>query len=93
MRTSALPTLLILLTVVASAPAAGQSDDVLKQAMIKESVESHVGPCPCPYSKMPDGSTCGSRSAYERREGKKPLCFAHDITKGMLYLYRKARPQ
>ncbi len=40
-----------------------QSTDAIKQMMIKESIESYPGNCPCPYNTASNGSRCGKRSA------------------------------
>ena len=51
--------------------AIGQSDDELtdsqiKQILIRQSIASHSGSCPCPYSVDRAGRRCGGRSAYSR---------------------------
>ena len=57
-----------------------QTDAHIKQAMLRESIASYSGSCPCPYSKARNGEDCGARSAYSRRDGMGPLCYTSDIT-------------
>lgn len=45
-------------------------------------------PCACPDDTMRNGRSCGSKSAYSRPGGASPLCFAHDVTLGMIENYR-----
>ena len=71
----------------ASAP---MSDAAVKQQMIRESIASYPGNCPCPYNSARNGSRCGGRSAYNRAGGYAPLCFASDISKSQVDAYRRA---
>ena len=50
------------------------------EEMIKESIASYPGKCPCPYSIMSNGKKCGKRSAYSKPGGYEPLCYVSDIT-------------
>ena len=52
------------------------------EEMIKESIASYPGKCPCPYSIMSNGKKCGKRSAYSKPGGYEPLCYVSDITGG-----------
>lgn len=52
----------------------------VKQEMINRSINSYSGNCPCPYSVMRNGRSCGGRSAYSRPGGHSPLCYETDIT-------------
>jgi len=74
----------------ASAPL---SDAQVKQQMIRESIASYPGNCPCPYNSARNGSRCGGRSAYNRAGGYAPLCFASDISKAQVDEYRRAHGQ
>lgn len=65
------------------------SDASVKQQMINESIRKYKGNCPCPYSKMKNGRTCGRNSAYSKPGGKSPLCYATDITSKMVESYKK----
>jgi hypothetical protein len=73
-------------------PATAQhvSDDAVRNAMIKDSINAYRGNCPCPYNYAANGSLCGGRSAYSRPSGASPLCFPKDITPNMLEQYRQS---
>jgi hypothetical protein len=58
----------------------GQSDAQIKQRLIRQSIASYSGSCPCPYNVDRGGRRCGARSAYSRPGGRSPLCFASDIS-------------
>ncbi len=62
--------------------------------IIKESVASYraTRPCACPYNEMRNGRSCGSRSAWSRPGGAKPICYPTDVTPAMITAYR-ARPR
>ena len=87
------------LVVTALAIAAGQttkpkkSDAEIKQAIIKESIASYRGTCPCPYNVDRAGRRCGGRSAYSRPGGASPLCYDGDVTQKMVDDYRKKTGQ
>lgn len=67
--------------VLAANPAtARESDAQIKQKVIKESIDSYPGNCPCPYNYDRAGRRCGGRSAYNRAGGYSPKCFASDVT-------------
>jgi hypothetical protein len=50
-----------------------------KKQMIRQSIASYSGPCPCPYSVMRNGRSCGKRSAWSKPGGASPLCYVSDI--------------
>ncbi|MES2986259.1 MAG: hypothetical protein V4686_04030 [Patescibacteria group bacterium] len=50
-----------------------------KEAMIKKSIREYKGSCPCPYSTMKNGRSCGKTSAWSKPKGKSPLCYLSDI--------------
>lgn len=81
------------LSVVTPGPAAAfdssSSDDVIKRAIIAESIGSYSGNCPCPYNRARNGSQCGKRSAYSRPGGAAPLCYPSDVTNEMVRAYRQ----
>lgn len=56
--------------------------------MIEASISAYDGACPCPYNTTGNGAACGGRSAYSRRGGEAPLCYAGDITDAMVADYR-----
>ncbi len=63
----------------ASAAKASSLTSAQKQALIKKSVASYKGNCPCPWSKMKNGRTCGKTSAWSKPGGAQPLCYESDI--------------
>jgi hypothetical protein len=52
----------------------------VKQRIIRASIAAYPGPCPCPYSVMRNGRSCGGRSAWSRPGGYSPKCYASDVT-------------
>jgi hypothetical protein len=64
--------------------AAAQSDAQVKQRIIRQSIASYSGSCPCPYSTDRAGRRCGARSAYSRPGGAAPICYAGDVTAAMV---------
>ncbi len=63
----------------------------ITQEIIRESIASYPGNCPCPYNTARNGSSCGRRSAYSRPGGYAPLCYPKDVTDQMVEKYRKQR--
>ncbi|MBX9348720.1 hypothetical protein K5M36_16660 [Chromobacterium vaccinii] len=78
-----------LLLAAGAATAKPMSDQQIKRAIIKESIESYYGNCPCPYNTARNGSSCGRRSAYSRPGGEAPICYEKDVTKEMVKEYRE----
>lgn len=66
------------------------SDTDIRNLLIKESIESYSGSCPCPYNTTRNGSSCGKRSAYSKPGGESPLCFPNDVTEQMIKNYRQS---
>ena len=66
-----------------------QSVEAIKQKIIKESIESYSGNCPCPYNTASNGSRCGKRSAYNRAGGYAPLCYPEDVSDRMVGEYKR----
>ena len=102
MRLVWLATTFVLLTVGPAADAAprGQThvaqaqqltDDQVRRAIIRDSMASYPGSCPCPYNRAKNGSRCGKRSAYSRPGGYAPLCYPHDISDEMVRSYRQRK--
>lgn len=56
------------------------SDNEIRDHMIKLSISSYSGNCPCPYNVDRRGYRCGGRSAYSRAGGYSPLCYRQDIS-------------
>lgn len=66
------------------------SDAEIKQQIIRESIASYSGSCPCPYNTDRAGRSCGRRSAYSRPGGASPACYAEDVSAKMVDDYRAA---
>lgn len=77
---------------VASPSLGGQNmtDAQVKQAIIRQSIASYSGSCPCPYSTARNGSRCGGRSAYSRPGGAAPFCYASDVSAADVAAYRRS---
>jgi hypothetical protein len=71
------------------AEARGQSVAQIKQAIIRQSIANYSGSCPCPYSVMRNGRSCGGRSAYSRPGGESPICYASDVTDAEVRAWRQ----
>jgi len=70
-------------------PVAVAGDDAVKQAIIRESIATYPGNCPCPYNTASNGSRCGKRSAWSRAGGYAPICYPEEVTQEMIERYRK----
>ena len=86
--------LLILLTLAlgfatAQTTTAPKTNTEIRQEIIKQSIASYKGNCPCPYSADGTGRMCGWWSAYDKPGGASPLCFQKDVTPKMVIDYRK----
>ena len=65
------------------------SDAEIVQQMIRDSIASYPGNCPCPYNSTRNGSACGRRSAYSKPGGYSPICYPSDVSADMIENYRK----
>lgn len=74
---------------ITAQPAAAQSEAAIKQKIIKESIASYPGNCPCPYNTDRAGRSCGKRSAYSRPGGHAPMCYPSDVSKADVQSYRQ----
>jgi hypothetical protein len=79
------------LALSASPAFAFQSDAQVKQQIIRQSIAAYPGPCPCPYSVMRNGRSCGGRSAYSRPGGYAPICYPADVSQAEVANYRRAQ--
>jgi len=70
--------------------ASAQSDAQVKQQIIRQSIAAYPGPCPCPYSVMRNGRSCGGRSAYSRPGGAAPICYPADINEAEVRAWRES---
>src|SRR5690349_18092302 len=82
------------IAVVASLAAQGRAsltDAQVKAAIVKASIASYSGACPCPFNTDSRGRRCGARSAYSRPGGRSPVCYVEDVTVKMVKAYREAQ--
>ena len=68
---------------------APRTDAEIRQEVIKQSIASYRGSCPCPYSVDRAGRMCGRRSAYSKPGGASPLCYERDVKQKMVEDYRR----
>jgi len=90
--------LLILMTLAlgfatAQTTKAPKTNAEIRQEIIKQSIASYKGSCPCPYSVDRAGRMCGRGSAYGKPGGASPICFEKDVTPKMVVDYRKRAKQ
>lgn len=81
---------LLAVSLVSTAANSELSDDNIRALLIKRSLASYSGNCPCPYFTDRAGRRCGARSAYSKPGGESPLCFQEDVTPAMIEAFRKA---
>ena len=72
-----------------AAPATAQSDAAIRQMIVKASIASYPGTCPCPYNVDRAGRRCGGRSAYSRPGGYSPKCYPSDVSQAEVNAYRR----
>jgi hypothetical protein len=46
-----------------------RTDKEIREILIRDSIRSYPGPCPCPYSRNRGGYQCGGTSAYSKPGG------------------------
>lgn len=64
------------------------SDQQITDVLVKGSVSSFTGNCPCPYSKDKEtGKTCGDNSEYIKAPGEL-LCYPDDVTQREIFEFR-----
>jgi hypothetical protein len=86
-------TLLVVILAAATANADAATDAQIRQAIIRQSLSSYPGNCPCPYNTDRIGRSCGRRSAYSRPGGYAPICYESDVTPQMIRDYRTQHSQ
>jgi uncharacterized protein YraI len=64
------------------------SDSQIRKKIIRDSISSYPGSCPCPYNVDRGGRRCGGRSAYSRPGGYAPLCYERDVSDAMVARFR-----
>ena len=84
MKAPALALAVVAAVGIACSAAHAQSDAQVKQSIIRDSIASYPGPCPCPYS----GSTCQGHSAYENPASQSIYCYTKDVPADMVSTYR-----
>ena len=67
---------------------AGPSDAEIKKDIVRQSIASTPGNCPCPYHRASNGYRCGRRSSYSRYGGRVVKCGARDVSKDDVAHYR-----
>jgi hypothetical protein len=82
MKQAATALLALFLTIgVAQAFAQGRlSDDEVRARIIRASLASYPGNCPCPYNTDRAGRACGGRSAWSRQGGYAPICYPKEVS-------------
>lgn len=61
-------------------PLRSATDAEVRDYLIRRSIRSYSGNCPCPYNVDRGGRRCGGRSAHSRAGGAAPLCFPSDVS-------------
>jgi len=81
--------ILVSLVFTVSADKSSLTDAQIREIIIKTSINSYPGRCPCPYHAASNGSRCGGRSAYSKSGGYSVICFESDIDDKTVEQYRK----
>lgn len=66
------------------------TDEQVRRALIRESIEAYAGRCPCPYQRDSRGRACGRRSAWSRQGGEAPYCYPNDVPAEAVAEWRRA---
>ena len=64
------------------------AESTIVMVLMAASVFGYTGNCACPHYTASNGSRCGKRSAYDKPNGAKPLCYPTDVTPQMLMAFR-----
>ena len=67
-----------------------KSEAEIRRILVQQSIDAYDGACPCPYTKTANGSECGQRSAYSKRNGSEPMCFPGDVPNDAVTAYRRS---
>lgn len=62
-----------------------------RAAIIRQSIASYPGSCPCPYNRDRGGRRCGGRSAWSRPGGYSPICYDSDVSESRIQTYLARR--
>ncbi len=79
----------LMLSMVATPASAELSAAQIRELLIKKSIASYRGSCPCPYNVDRAGRRCGARSAYSKPGGDAPLCYPSDVSDELVSRYKK----
>jgi hypothetical protein len=90
MRARLLAVALLATSLVSNAANSELTDAEIRTLLIRRSLASYSGNCPCPYFVDRAGRRCGARSAYSKPGGESPLCFPEDVTPAMIQAFRKS---
>lgn len=63
------------------------SDQQIKEVIVKGSVNSYTGECPCPYSTDNKGKKCGDNSEYFQAPGD-IFCYPEDVSNQQVFEFR-----
>jgi hypothetical protein len=69
---------------------ASATDIEIKQHLLKQSIASCGGTCPCPENVDRAGKECGDRSAYKRPGGCEPWCYLKDVPEDAVPKFRES---
>ncbi|MFN1835134.1 hypothetical protein AB2B38_007730, partial [Balneola sp. MJW-20] len=64
------------------------TDEEIARLIIRQSISSYSGNCPCPYNADRAGRRCGGRSAYSRAGGYSPICYVNQVSKTQIVSFR-----
>jgi hypothetical protein len=67
------------------------TDAQIREVLVRQSIASYSGSCPCPFNRDRAGRSCGRRSAYSRPGGASPMCYAEDVSQKAVDAYRASR--
>ncbi|HET9862738.1 MAG TPA: hypothetical protein VFP37_04805 [Steroidobacteraceae bacterium] len=65
------------------------TDAQVRQQIVRESVASYSGRCPCPENTDSAGRRCGARSAYSKPGGARPICYTREVSDEQIREFRK----
>ncbi len=72
-------------------PASSLSDAQVEKLIIRDSIGSYPGNCPCLYNSASNGCSYGRRSVWSLGGGYTPICYDDDVTADMLWRYRSRK--
>ncbi|KAB1175642.1 hypothetical protein F6477_18055 [Photobacterium damselae subsp. damselae] len=84
---------LVIIALAISLPSfsiSAKTNSKIKQEIIKQSIRSYSGRCPCPYNVTSNGSRCGKRSAWSKPGGYSPICYEREVTHEMISRWKRS---